>query len=140
MRHLDVLYRVLVGCVGIQVIYGGYWALHDLSARLRLWPDPARAEAFVESLTPLQETLFFSHVAMNAVVLGLVLARLRLALPAFILSFALDRGEWVIMGGNTLFSSMVAVDAWAMFSFTLQGAIIALLLILTFEGELRRAG
>ena len=40
------------------------------------------------------------------------------------------------MGGNTLFSSMVDVDAWALFSFSLQGAIFALLITLSMDGTL----
>ena len=74
---------------------------------------------------------------MNLVTLVLVLRGLRLALPLFILSFVLDRADWVIMGSNNVFASMVNADAWALFSFTLQGAIIALLVYLTFEGRLR---
>lgn len=137
MSRLELFYRALIVLVVVQLAYAFYWAGHDISARLGLWPDAGQAEAFVASLTALQETLFFSHVAMNAVVLVLVLRSRWWALPAFILSFLLDRSEWVIMGGNTLFSSMVHVDVWAVFSFTLQGAIIALLVVLVFEGRLR---
>lgn len=137
MGRLEIFYRALVVLVVVQLVYGLCWAGHDISARLGLWTDPAQAEAFIGSLGIVQETLFFSHVAMNAVVLVLVLQSRWWALPAFILSFLLDRSEWVMMGGNTLFSSMVAVDVWALFSFTLQGAIIAFLVILVFEGRLR---
>lgn len=135
--HRDIAVLVLVGLVAVQVAYGVYWAAHDLTARLGLWSDAEQARAFVESLSAVQETLFFSHVIMNAVVLGLVLARRWLALPAFILSFLLDRSDWVMMSGNIVFSSMVSVDAWTVFSFTLQGAIVAMLVVLTFEGRLR---
>jgi hypothetical protein len=137
MSRLEFFYRALVVLVAVQLAYSLYWAAHDISARLGLWPDTDQAQAFVNSLTVVQETLFFSHVAMNAVVLFLVLKRRWVALPAFVLSFVLDRSEWVIMGGNTLFSSMVDVDVWAMFSFTLQGAIIALLVTLVFEEQLK---
>ncbi|MAK65363.1 MAG: hypothetical protein CMF75_11590 [Maricaulis sp.] len=133
---LQKLRRVLIALVAIQVLYGLYWALHDVTARLGLWPDAEQAADFVRSLGLVQEILFFSHVALNGVTLALVLLRWRLALPVFILSFVLDRGEWILMSGNTLFSDMVAVDAWALFSFTLQGAIFALLLILSFDGPL----
>jgi hypothetical protein len=137
MRRDNIVFWVLVGLVVVQVVYAGYWALHDISARLGMWSDAGEADAFIASLTALQETLFFSHVVMNVVVLGLVLARRWLALPAFILSFLLDRAEWVMMSGNVVFSNMVAVDTWAVFSFTLQGTIIALLVALTFEERLR---
>ncbi|WP_203293342.1 hypothetical protein [Maricaulis parjimensis] len=130
------MHRVLIGLVVIQVLYGLFWALHDISARLGLWPDKLQAIEFVNSLGLVQEILFFSHVVMNGVTLMLVLLRWRLALPVFILSFILDRGEWILMSGNALFANMVAVDAWALFSFTLQGAIFALLLILSFDGSL----
>ncbi len=135
-NRLDGMHRTLLILVAVQVAYGAYWALHDLSARLGLWPDAEQAADFVQSLGLIQEVLFFSHVVMNGVTLILVLLRWRLALPVFILSFMLDRGEWILMSGNTVFSSMVAVDAWALFSFTLQGAIFALLLILSFDGSL----
>jgi len=137
MRRDNIVFWVLVGLVVVQVVYAGYWALHDIAARLGMWSDAGEADAFIASLTALQETLFFSHVVMNVVVLGLVLARRWLALPAFILSFLLDRAEWVMMSGNVVFSNMVAVDTWAVFSFTLQGTIIALLVALTFEERLR---
>ena len=97
--------------------------------------DPEAIWSSVLSVT--QEVLFFSHVIMNAVVLGLVWKQRWWALPAFILSFVLDRAEWVIMAGNVVFSNMVAVDAWTVFSFTLQGMIIALLVVLVSEGRLR---
>jgi len=131
------LYRPLLVLMSIQVLYGLYWAAHDLTARLGLWPDADQAEAFVASLTAVQEVFFFSHVAMNVVVLVLVWMRRWWALPGFVLSFLLDRSEWVMMTDNIVFSNMVDVDAWAMFSFALQGAIIALLVILVFEGRLR---
>lgn len=134
--RLDGMHRSLIVLVTIQVLYGLFWAGHDVSARLGLWPDAEQAVDFVRSLGLIQEILFFSHVVMNGVTLVLVLLRWRLALPVFILSFMLDRGEWILMSGNTLFSNMVAVDAWALFSFTLQGAIFALLLILSFDGSL----
>lgn len=137
MHRDGFLYRTLLVLVGAQVIYGAYWALHDLTARLGLWPDADQAEAFVASLTAVQEAFFFSHVAMNVVVLVLVWMRRWWALPGFVLSFLLDRSEWVMMTDNIVFSSMVDVDAWAMFSFALQGAIIALLVILVSEGRLR---
>lgn len=137
MTRRDTPFFMLVGFLSLQVAYGAYWAVNDLTARLDLWPDPVLAAAFVQSLTGMQEVFFFSHVAMNFVALGLVLAGRRLALPAFILSFVLDRADWVIMGSNNLFSTMVNADAWALFSFTLQGTIIALLVYLTFEGRLR---
>ena len=137
MAHrLGGMHRALLILVAVQVVYGAFWALHDLSARLGWWPDPEQAADFVQSLGLVQEILFFSHVVMNAVTMALVLLRWRLALPAFVLSFMLDRGEWILMSSNTLFSNMVAVDAWALFSFTLQGAIFALLLILSFDGSL----
>ncbi|MEA1943699.1 MAG: hypothetical protein U9P68_15760 [Pseudomonadota bacterium] len=137
MKRGGFFYRTLLTLVGIQVLYGIYWALHDISARLGLWPDPDQAEAFVTSLMAVQETFFFSHVVMNAVVFVLVWKRRWWALPAFVLSFLLDRSDWVMMTGNVVFSGMVDVDSWALFSFALQGAIIALLVILVFEGRLR---
>lgn len=137
MKRGGFFYRTLLTLVGIQVLYGIYWALHDISARLGLWPDPDQAEAFVTSLTAVQETFFFSHVVMNAVVFVLVWKRRWWALPAFVLSFLLDRSDWVMMTGNIVFSGMVDVDAWALFSFALQGAIIALLVILVSDGRLR---
>lgn len=137
MRRSGLPYQALLGLVAIQVIYAGYWALHDISARLGLWTDIDTARTFVSSLTLTQEVLFFSHVFMNVVTFILVWKMRWWALPVFILSFVLDRAEWVMMAGNTVFSIMVAVDAWAMFSFTLQGMIIALLVILVFEGRLR---
>lgn len=137
MRRSGLPYQALLGLVAIQVIYAGYWALHDISARLGLWADIDTARTFVSSLTLTQEVLFFSHVFMNVVTFILVWKMRWWALPVFILSFVLDRAEWVMMAGNTVFSIMVAVDAWAMFSFTLQGMIIALLVILVFEGRLR---
>ncbi|WP_143743035.1 hypothetical protein [Maricaulis maris] len=137
MTRRDTPYYILIGLLSVQVAYGGYWAINDISARIGLWPDAALAAAFVQSLTLTQEVLFFSHVVMNLVTLVLVLRGKRWALPAFVLSFVLDRAEWVIMGSNNLFSTMVNVDAWTLFSFTLQGAIIAMLVFLTFEGRLR---
>lgn len=137
MRRSGLPYLALLSLVAIQVIYAGYWALHDISARLGLWADIDTARTFVSSLTLTQEVLFFSHVFMNVVTFILVWKMRWWALPVFILSFVLDRAEWVMMAGNTVFSIMVAVDAWAMFSFTLQGMIIALLVILVFEGRLR---
>jgi len=137
MRRSGLPYLALLSLVAIQVIYAGYWALHDISARLGLWADTDAARTFVSSLTVTQEVLFFSHVIMNGVVLFLVWKLRWWALPAFILSFVLDRAEWVIMAGNVVFSNMVAVDAWTVFSFTLQGMIIALLVVLVFEGRLR---
>jgi len=137
MKRGGFLYLPLLVLMGIQVLYGIYWALHDLSARMGLWPDADQAAAFVASLTAVQEVFFFSHVVMNVVVLALVCMRRWWALPAFVLSFLLDRSEWVMMTDNIVFSSMVDVDAWAMFSFALQGAIIALLVILVAEGRLR---
>ncbi|WP_291842661.1 hypothetical protein [Maricaulis sp.] len=137
MTRRDTPFHILVGLLSVQVAYGAYWAINDISARIGLWPDPVLASAFVQSLTVTQEVFFFSHVIMNVVTLVLVLRGQRWALPAFILSFVLDRADWVIMGSNNLFSNMVNADAWALFSFTLQGAIIALLVFLTFEGRLR---
>ena len=137
MRRSGLPYLALLSLVAIQVIYAGYWAVHDISARMGLWADTDAARTFVSSLTVTQEVLFFSHVILNAVVLGLVWKQRWWALPAFILSFVLDRAEWVMMTGNVVFSNMVAVDSWTLFSFTLQGMIIALLVILVFEGRLR---
>lgn len=137
MHRDGLLYRALLVLVGVQLLYGAYWALHDISARLGLWPDSDQAAAFVASLTVLQEVFFFSHVVMNAVVFVLVWKRRWWALPAFVVSFLLDRSDWVMMTGNVVFAGMVDVDAWALFSFALQGAIIALLVILVFEGRLR---
>ena len=133
----DIPDLALIGLLAVQVAYAGYWAAHDISARLGLWGDPVQAEAFILSLSLTQEVLFFSHVILNVIVLVMVLFRSGLALPTFILSFACDRIEWVIMGSNNLFSMMVDVDSWALVSFTLQGAIIALLVFLRFEGRLR---
>ena len=137
MRRWNILYRSLIGLILIQVAYGGYWAVHDISARLGLWSDADQASAFVSSLGLVQEILFFSHVGMNVVVLVLALQKRWWALPAFIVSFLLDRSEWVIMSGNMLFASMVGGDLLSLFSFTLQGAIIALLVTLIFEQRLR---
>lgn len=137
MQRGHVRYRILIGLILVQVVYGAYWALHDISARLGLWGDAAQAKAFVGSLGLVQEILFFSHVGMNVVVLVLALQKRWWALPAFVVSFLLDRSEWVIMSGNALFSSMVSVDAWTLFSFTLQTAIIAILVMLIFEQRLR---
>ncbi len=137
MPRRDAPFYILIGLLSVQVAYGLFWAVNDISARMGLWPDPLLAAAFVQSLTVLQEIFFFSHVVMNGVALVLALMGRRLALPTFILSFVLDRADWIIMGGNNVFSNMVNADAWALFSFTLQGAIIALLVYLTFEGRLR---
>lgn len=136
MVRKTVWYWILIGLVLVQVAYAGFWAAHDISARLGLWPEPAEAQAFIASLTLTQEILFFSHVILNVVVLALVWRHSRLALPVYVLSFILDRGDWVIMGGNTLFASMVDVDVWALFSFSLQGAIFALLITLSMDGTL----
>ena len=108
-----------------------------MSARLGLWSNPDLADAFIRSLTLVQEVLFFSHVGMNIVTLGLVTMRRWWALPAFILSFALDRFEWVIMSGNDIFQILVDTDLWALFSFTLQGLIITVLMVMVFSGELQ---
>lgn len=137
MNRDGLVYRALLVLVGVQVLYGAYWALHDISARLGLWSDSDQAAAFVASLTAVQEVFFFSHVVMNAVVFVLVWKHRWWALPAFVLSFLLDRSDWVMMTGNVVFSGMVDVDAWALFSFALQGAIIALLVVLVFEGRFR---
>jgi len=137
MEGRDTPFHIAVGLIAIQVAYAGYWAVHDLTARFGLWPDADQADAFVQTLTLPQETLFFSHVILNVVVLVLLLMRRRLALPLFVLSFALDRVEWVMMSSNNLFSLMVNVDAWALFSFTLQASIISMLVFLTFEHRLR---
>lgn len=133
----DIPDLALISLLAVQVAYAGFWAAHDISARLGLWADPVQAEAFILSLSLTQEILFFSHVILNVIALVLVLLRRGIALPVFILSFACDRIEWVIMGSNNLFSMMVDVDSWALFSFTLQGAIIALLVFMRFEGRLR---
>ncbi|MAC90150.1 MAG: hypothetical protein CMF73_12615 [Maricaulis sp.] len=137
MKQRDTPFYILIGLLSVQVAYGLYWAGYDVSARLDLWENQALATAFVHSLTMTQEVFFFSHVALNMVALGLTLAGRHWALPVFILSFVCDRADWVIMGSNNLFSILVDVDTWALFSFTLQGAIIALLVFLRFEGRLR---
>ena len=79
--RLDGMHRSLIVLVTIQVLYGLFWAGHDVSARLGLWPDAEQAVDFVRSLGLIQEILFFSHVVMNGVTLVLVLLRWRLALP-----------------------------------------------------------
>jgi len=137
MNNRDTPFYVLIGLLSVQVAYGLYWAVYDVSARLGLWDSPELAIAFVQSLTLLQEVFFFSHVVMNCVALALTLAGRHWALPVFVVSFVFDRADWVIMGGNNVFSILVDVDTWALFSFTLQGAIIALLVYLRFEGRLR---
>lgn len=137
MKRHDQPYRLLVALVSVQVAYGIFWALHDISARLGLWPDADAAHAFVVSLNAPQEVFFFGHVVMNAGVLLCVLRRRWIALPAFILSFLLDRADWVMMSNNVVFTNMVPVDAWAVFSFALQGVIVALSAVLVFEGVLK---
>ncbi|WP_323761399.1 hypothetical protein [Maricaulis sp.] len=137
MNNRDTPFYILIGLLSVQVAYGVYWAGYDLSARLDLWENSEMAAAFVQSLTLMQEVFFFAHVVLNMVTLGLALAGRHWALPVFVLSFVCDRADWVIMGSNNLFSMLVDVDSWALFSFTLQGAIIALLVFLRFEGRLR---
>ena len=137
MNYRDTPFFILTGLLSVQVAYGLYWAGHDISARLGLWENQEMAIAFVQSLTTTQEVFFFSHVILNILALGLTLAGRHWALPVFILSFVCDRAVWIIMGSNNLFSILVDVDTWALFSFSLQGAIIALLVYLRFEGRLR---
>lgn len=137
MNNRDTPFYILIGLLSVQVAYGLYWAGYDVSARLDLWDSPELAAAFVQSRTLMQEVFFFAHVAMNCIALALTLAGRHWALPVFIVSFVFDRADWVIMGGNNVFSILVDVDTWALFSFSLQGAIIALLVFLRFEGRLR---
>ena len=132
-RAQNTIFTLAVTLMVIQVAYGVYWAGHDLSARLGLWPNEQLAEEFLNSLTFSQEAFFFSHVILNFVVLGLLLRRSRYTLPLFILSFILDRIEWVLMTDNTLFNQVFDGTILTISSFTLQALIIVLLTVLTFE-------
>ena len=65
MPRRDAPFYILIGLLSVQVAYGLFWAVNDITARMGLWPDPLLAAAFVQSLTVLQEVFFFSHVVMN---------------------------------------------------------------------------
>lgn len=133
-RHKTVRVAALA-LLGLQVVYGLYWAGHDLSARLGLWPDAALAQQFLAGLSLWQEFFFFAHVILNCVVLLLLLKKHRFALPLFVLSFLFDRVDWVMMTGNTLFNELFDMTGLTFFSFTLQALIIALLTILAFDSR-----
>jgi len=119
--------------LSVQVVYGFYWAGHDLSARLGLWQDAVLAQEFLAGLSLWQEFFFFSHVLLNCVVLWLAVKRHAFALPVFVLSFLFDRIDWVMMTGNTVFNDLFDVSGLTFFSFTLQALIIALLTCLSFD-------
>lgn len=118
--------------VTLQVLYGLFWAGHDLSARLGLWPDPAIAQQFLSGLSWTQEFFFFGHVVLNCVVLWLVITKHHYALPVFTVSFLFDRIDWVMMTGNTAFNETFDVNGLTLASFSLQTLIFTMLAILAF--------
>jgi|GEM_PF-1721717 len=130
------VFHITLGLLLLQTLYGLYWAGHDLSARLGLWPDPVQAAEFVATLGLVQETLFFSHVILNVVALILARRHSRFALPVFVLSFLADRTDWVLMSDNTLFNTLFDWTPLTLISFTVQASIIALLTLLMFNGQL----
>lgn len=129
----NAVYLSGIGLLVLQVVYGLYWAWHDLSARLGLWSNEAVAQEFLASLSPTQEFFFFSHVALNIVALLLLVRRSRFVLPVFVLSFLCDRIDWVMMSKHTLFNTVFDASGLTMASFTVQALIITVLTVLTFD-------
>lgn len=129
----NAVYLSGIGLLVLQVVYGLYWAWHDISARLGLWSNETVAQEFLASLSPTQEFFFFSHVALNIVALLLLVRRSRFVLPVFVLSFLCDRIDWVMMTDHTLFNAMFDASGLTMASFTVQALIITVLTVLTFD-------
>lgn len=138
MKRTRAVYIFAVVLMVTQVVYALAWAVQDVAARLRIWPAGPTDIVFVKSLPLIQEVLFFGHVATAVVALVLLLRRSWYALPVFFVSFALDRSEWVLMTGNPFIDQIVDNSVLTPITFTLQGVLLALLLLLAFDGSLKR--
>jgi hypothetical protein len=134
----DLIYKASIVLMVLQVLYGFAWAAHDLAIRFGLWPGAGLEADYIASLTVLQETFFFAHVALNPIALVLLLRRNWLVLPVFAVSFVLDRLDWILMAGNTVLPQLVNLTVTTPLSLMGQGILLALLVVIAFDGTLGR--
>lgn len=134
----QVYYQVLIGLMGLATVNSLFWAGHDVSARLGLWPNAEAAERFVASLGVIQEVAFFSHVVMNIVALALALKKKWYALLAFLLAFVLGRMDWLMLIGNQHWEAAADLSAnmGSLPLLVVEGVVIGLLFVLSFDQTL----
>jgi hypothetical protein len=115
-----------------STLYTTAWFVMDVLARLGWWPNDLISfdiYAFVANTTAIEEAHFFAYVAFKLAALGLLLRRLRLAVPVFIVSYVLKLVDWISMAMNQYYNSSVDGSIQAL----VQLIILALLVKLYFD-------
>ena len=95
-----------IALVSLSVLYFLFWAGVDVAARLGVWPDGwlgFTGEAFIASLTVLDETLFVLQGAAKFLTLYWLIKRDRRAVFTLAAVIILGTVQWILLLSNPVY-------------------------------------